>query len=187
MPTNIIIQNGTSIILANSGDHSPTSGQSLTGTRTDQLNLTSLAAGAYRQSTKFDFGATRAVNWFMRAAIEPVSAPAATSPVVEFFLGFSDSATAGVNNPGNLSGSDSAYTAYGAAATDADEQIGQLVRVGRLVFSADDDVHVGEVGIFTPTLRYGMLVVRNGLAVALESDAVEMSVHLIPIQDVFND
>ena len=188
MPTNIIIQNGTPIIFAGS-DHSPTSGQALTGTKTSgaDITLANLGAGAYRQSTKIDFGATRAVNWFMRASIEPVSAPAATSPVVEFFLGFSDSATAGVNNPGNLSGTDVAYTGYGPAASDADEMIGQLVRVGQLVFSADDDVHVGAIGVFTPLLRYGMLVVRNSLAVALESDGVEMSVHLIPIQDVFND
>jgi len=183
--TDVVISNGTAIILADTTDHSPTSAVALTGTRTDQIDLTSLGAGAYRQSAKFDVGATRARDWIMRACIEPVSAPAATSPTVEFFLGFSDSATAGVNNPGNLSGSDAAYNGYGAAASDATESIGQLMRVGHLPFSADDDVNVGEIGIFTPFLRYGILVVRNNLAVALESDAVEMSIHLIPIQDSF--
>jgi len=178
----LTIDNGTAIILADATDHSPTSGTSLVGTRTDQIDLTGLAASDYRQSDKIDFGTSRAVNWMMRAAIEPVSAPAAGA-VVEFFIGFSDSATAANNNPGNLSGSDADWNGYGAADTDATEVVGQLVRIGQLVFGADDDVHVGEIGVFTPLLRYGIVVVRNGLAVALESDAVEMSVHLIPILD----
>ncbi len=181
---NISVSNGTAIILANSGDHAPTAGLSLSGTRTDQIDLTSLAASDYRQSAKVDLGATRAREWMLRAAIEPVSAPTA-GDVVEFFIGFSDSATAANNNPGNLSGSDAAWNGYGAADTDATEVVGQLVRVGQLVFGADADVHIGEIGVFPALLRYGIVVVRNGLSVALDTDAIQMSVHLIPIQDSF--
>ena len=180
--TDILIGNGTLIVLGDATDHNPTAGVAPTDADTDQIDLTSLAAGAYRQSAKFDFGATRAREWQMRAAIEPVSAPTAGG-AVEFFLGFSNSATAANANPGNLSGSDAAWVGYGAAATDADEVVGQLVRVGQLVFGADDDIQVGEVGVFTPWQRYGILVVRNGLSVALESDAVEMSIHLSPVVD----
>lgn len=182
--TDVLIGNGTPIILADTTDHAPTAGSTLGGTRTDQIDLTSLAAGAYRQSAKVDFGLTRAREWICRAAFEPASAPAAGG-AVEVFVGFSDSATAADSNPGNLSGSDGAYNGYGAASTDADECIGQLVRIGQVVASADADIMVGEVGIFVPALRYGSIVVRNGLSVAFLGDAVEMSIHLIPIQDQF--
>ncbi len=178
----ITIGNGTIIVLGDATDHNPTAGVAPTDADTNQIDLTSLGAGAYRQSAKFDFGSSRAREWMMRAAIEPVSAPTA-GEVVEFFLGFSNSATAANANPGNLSGSDAAWVGYGAAATDADEVVGQLVRVGHLVFGADADVHVGEVGIFAPVLQYGILVVRNGLSVALDTDAIQMSVHLIPITE----
>lgn len=178
----ILIGNGTLIVLGNSTDHNPTAGIAPTEPDTHQINLTSLAAGAYRQSVKIDFGATRARDWRMSAAIEPVSAPTA-GDVVEFYLGFSSDSTAANGNPGNLSGSDSAWTGYGAASTDADEVAGQLDYIGQLSFGADADVHVGGVGVFTPWKRYGILVVRNGLSVALDTDAIQMSIHLSPIVD----
>jgi hypothetical protein len=181
--TDILIASGTPIILAHT-THSPTSGTSLLGTRTDQLNLTSVASAAYRQSAKFDFGATRARQWYCRAAFEPTSAPAAYG-AVEVYIGYSDNSSATVGNPGNLSGSDAAYTGYGAAATDANECIGQLVYIGNVVVSADADIMVGEVGLFTPYMRYGIVVVRNGMSVAFIADAVEMSVQLWPVVDQF--
>jgi hypothetical protein len=182
--TDILIGNGTPIILADSTDYNPTSGVSLLGTRTHQLDLTSVAAAAYRQSAKFDFGATRARNWYCRAAFEPTSAPTAGT-AVEVFIGFSDNSSATVGNPGNLSGSDAAYTGYGAAATDANECIGQLMYLGNVVVSADADIMVGEVGAFTPQMRYGIIVVRNGMNVAMIGDAVEMSVQLWPVVEQF--
>lgn len=169
----------TPIILANT-TYSPTAGTTLTGTRTAQINLTSIAAAAYRQSDKFDFGATAPREWMCRAAFQPTSAPTAYG-VVEVFIGFSDNATAANNNPGNLSGADSAYVGYGAAATDANEAIAQLTYLGNVVVSADSDIMVGEVGIFTPVLRYGMIVVRNGMSVAFIANAVQMSVQLHPM------
>jgi hypothetical protein len=45
---------GTAIILADTTDHSPAANYNL-GTRTDQIDCTDLAAGAARQSAKFDF------------------------------------------------------------------------------------------------------------------------------------
>jgi hypothetical protein len=182
--TDILIGNGTPIILANTADHNPTPGLSLLGGETHQFNMSSLGAGAYRQSVKFDMGATRAREWLCRAAFRPISAPTAGRQI-EVFIGFSDSATAADSNPGNLSGSDADYNGYGAAATDADECIGQLVRIGHVVVSADSDVMVGEVGIFSPSLRYGMIVVRNGMLVTFIGNGIQSSVHLIPIVDQF--
>lgn len=181
--TDILIGNGTSIILAGSG-HSPTSGVALTGTSTHAITLASQAANAYRQSVKFDMGATRARDWICVGCIEWGTAPVAYG-VVEFFIGFSDSSSAGVSNPGNLSGSDAAYVGYGSTSTDADEAIGQLIRIGGLIVSADVDTQVAEVGVFSPWRRYGSLVVRNGTSQAFIGDNVEMSVHLIPVVDQF--
>lgn len=174
-----LVRNGTSIILADTTDHSPTAGVSLLGTRTDQIDLTSLAANSYRQSAKFDFGTPRADEMIVRAAFEWSVAPSAGG-VVDIFIGFSDNATAANSNPGNLSGSDAAYVGYGAAATDADEAIGQLDFVGPLVVSNDADVQVAEIGIIVPRFQYAMIVVRNATDQAFIADAVEMSIHVVP-------
>lgn len=181
--TDVIVSTGTAIIVADSTDHSPAAGSNL-GTRTDQIDLTSLAAGAYRQCTKLDFGATRAKWWEATAAIEWSSAPTAGG-VIRLFIGWSHSATAGTGNPGNLSGADGAYVGYGAAATDADECITQLDFVGSFAVSNDADIQIGHLGLLLPVHRYGTIVIQNDSDAALIADAVEMSVRLSPVQDEF--
>jgi hypothetical protein len=182
MPTELLAKTGTIIVLADVTDHAPAAQQNL-GTRTDQIDLTSLADGSYRQSDKFDFGGGSAVwapEWDVTAAIEPGGAP--TLPAdVKFFIGFSQSATAGTDNPANLVGADGAYVGYGAAATDATEAIEQLIFIGSLPATADDDIFVGHIGRIAVPLRYGMLVVKNDLGAALEADAVECSIRLTPL------
>lgn len=184
MPSEILNKNGTIIVLADTTDHAPgATAQNNLGARTDQIDLTSLADGAYRQSAKVDLGggsAAWAPLWEITAAIEPGGAP--TLPAdVKIFIGFSNSATAGQDNPANLSGADGAYVGYGAAASDADEAIEQLKFVGSLPASADDDIFVGNLGIIEAPSRYAMIVVKNSLGAALEADAVECSIRLTPI------
>lgn len=181
MPNEVLIKSGTAIILADATDHSPATQQNL-GTRTAQIDLTSLAAGSYRQSDKIDFGATRANRWNCTIAWEPTSAPTAGG-TVDVYVAPSASATAGQDNPGNVVGTDGAYTAYGVAATDADECISQLVYIGSLVVSNDADVHVGNIGTYVPELRYGTIVVKNNTSVAHGGDAVESSIRLAPVID----
>lgn len=181
MPTTILQQTGTAIILADTTDHAPAAGNNL-GTRTDQIDLTSLAAGALRQSAKIDFGLDHAAQWGMRAAVEFSVAPAA-GETVNFYMAYSHSATAGTGNDGNCSGSDAAYNGYGAAAADGIEAVKLLQRVGSLVLTADADIQIGYVGTFMPQERYGMLVVFNNSGQAFIADAVEMSVRLAPIED----
>ena len=48
----VLIKTGTAIVLANITEHSPAAGSNL-GTRTNQIDLDGLTAGAYRQSEKF--------------------------------------------------------------------------------------------------------------------------------------
>lgn len=183
MTTNLVLDTtGTAIVIANS-THSPAAGSDLgSRTGTDDIDLTSLAAASYRQSTKVDFGATRGSMWEATGAFEPVSAPAAGGEV-ELWISYSHSATAATGNAGNASGADGAYVGYGAANTDADECVHQLQYIGSYPVSADSDIHIGHFGDFRPIQRYGSIVVRNSTSVAAIADAVEMSIRLSPIED----
>jgi hypothetical protein len=169
---------GTTIILANSSDHGPAAINNL-GTRTDQINLTSVAAAAARQSAKFDFLNLRGLRYTIKAAIEFDVAPTA-GETVDFYLGFSHSATAGTGNPGNLSGSDAAYTGYSSNLVNS---LRHLLYVGSLSATVQlaPTAQVAMIGSFVAMQRYGILVVHNNTSQALEGDAVEMSVALIPI------
>jgi len=177
-----LIKTGASIILADTTDHNPTAGVTLSGTRTDQIDLTSLAAGAYRQSAKFDFTTPRGARFRVRIACEWNVAPTAGG-LVNVFIGESDSSTAANSNVGNLSGSDAVYNGYGAAAADADEAILQLDQVGSMPVSNDADTQVATIGIIVATLQRGIIVVQNDTDQAFISDAVEMSVHIIEVID----
>lgn len=182
MPNEVLLKNGTDIVLADVTDHSPAAGNNL-GTRTDQIDLTSLAAGAYRQSAKVDLGATRAKQFAVSGAFEFGTAPTAGGRI-HVWVGFSNSATAGNGNPANLSGSDAAYVGYGAAATDADECVHQLLYLGSIPLSNDADVQIGHFAtLIDPPQRYAVVVVKNEADQALQSDAVEMSVRLSPLVD----
>ena len=105
-----------------------------------------------------------------------------------FFIGFSSSATAGNDNPGNLSGSDAAYNGYGAAAADATEASKQLIYVGRLVTTADTDIQHAEIGEFMAELRYAMIAVHNDSGVSLAAtDAIETAVIITPSERQLQD
>ena len=185
MPTLILQQNGSAIILANSGDHGPAAANNL-GTRTDQINLTSLAAGSYRQSAKIDFGLDRAAQWSARAVYEWSTAPTAGN-VVNLFISFSNSATAATANDGGASGADAAYNGYGAAATDADEAVQHLLLVGPVPVTNDATAQVGNHGIFTTPERYGNIIVHNDTDQAFIANGVEMSIRLVQIEDEIQD
>lgn len=181
MATEILIKNGTAIVLADSTDHSPAADNNL-GTRTAQMDLTSLAAGSYWQSVKVDFGATRAARWEATAVFEPTSAPTAGGSG-KVYVGYSHSTTAATGNPGNATGADGAYVGYGAAASDADEAIHQFDYIGEVVFSNDAIAQLGHLGTFTPKQQYGVVIVKNNSSVAFIADAVEMSIRLSPLVD----
>ncbi len=175
---------GTAIVLGNSATHAPANLNNL-GADTDQIDLTSLGANAYRQSTKFDFTANRASLWFCKAALEWATAPVAGT-TVDIYLGFSSSATAATDNPANLSGADSAYTGY---SSNADEAVLQLDYIGSFVVTVQvtGTIQVAHVGTFSPRQRYASCVVHNNTADALHSDVVEMSILLAPIEEQIQD
>lgn len=178
LPDSFKITTGTAIILADTTDHSPAAKNNL-GARTDQIDLTSLGAGAARQSAKFDFGEFWDQFWAIKPAIEAATA-FADGELIEFYLGTSHSATVGTGNPGNLTGVDGAYTGYAAGLT---ATLPDLFPVGSLRMTTDATtvVQIAQIGLFAPRERYGMLVaVNKSSADALVADAVEMSVALYP-------
>lgn len=179
------------IVLADhAGDFSPTASKDLRKTtdgsqETDvQITLASLAnsngtSTGGRQSVKFDFGENRAEWYSVRMTTEIASTPTAGS-IVEIFLAPSQSATAGVGNPGNVSGTDAAYSGY---SSNLDASLAQLMRIGTGVVTsqATGTIQVMECGRFSPPERYGSLVVRNGSGAAFHSDDAEMHITLDPV------
>lgn len=174
---------GTVKVFSNSGEYSPTDAGQPTGTDAD-IDLGALGtAGAARQSVKLDLGAVNLdVEYWMKAYIEFHSAPTAGG-TVDFYLGFSNDATAGEDNPANLSGTDAVFQGYGADTASGTEALPQLLYVGSLVVTADADIQVGDIGVFVPQARYCMLVVVNNSSVAVaNTDAIETGVAIWPRQ-----
>lgn len=174
MANEILHKVGTPIVFADTTDFAG-SGY----TRTAQIDLTSLANGAARESDKVDLGATRARLYGVAVAIEFDVAPTAGN-TVEFYWSASPSGTAGTANDGGAAGADQAYQAGSE-----DEWKRQLIFLGSLIATADAATVVQRqtVGYFTPPERYGQIIVVNKSGQALEGDAVEMYVALVPIVD----
>jgi hypothetical protein len=172
----ILHEEGTPVVFADTTDYSSTASGF---TRTHQIDLTSIANNAARQSEKADLGATRARLYAVRVGIEYDVAPTAAT-VSEFYWSSSVSGTAATGNDGGCSGSDAAYKAG-----EEDEWKRQLIFLGTLVNTNDaaTTVQYQTIGYFTPPHRYGQVVYVNKSGQALEGDAVEMFVALVPIID----
>ena len=134
-----------------------------------------------RASAKVDLGAVRAARYKIRAALEFAATPTAGN-TVEFYWAPSSSATAATGNAGGVSGSDAAYTGY---SSNNDASLVQLELIGVMVTTAQatGTVQVAECGEFSPTERYGTLVVRNKSGAAIHSDSVECHIVFDPIVD----
>lgn len=184
LPDSLKQVTGTAIVLANSGDHSPAAANNI-GTRTVQIDLTSLADSAYRQSVKFDFGVNRAGIWYCKSALEFDVAPTIGS-TCDFYLAYSASAVAATGNAGNASGADAAWDGYSA---NGDDAIVHLDFIGPLICTAQlaPTAQVSIIGTFSPRERYGCLILHNGSGQAMEGDAIEMSILLSPIEEQIQD
>lgn len=184
MANEVLQKVGTQISFADhAGDFAPAAANSLEqGTPTDvQLSLASVADDAARQSAKFDFGATRAAQFSLMAAMEIAATPVA-GQTIEFYLAPSPDATAANGNPGGVSGSDAAYTGY---SSNLDNSLKQLLFIGAMVVTAQatGTVQIGFIGVFSPPERYGSLIVVNRSGASLHSDDVEIHVVIGPIID----
>ena len=181
--TDVLIGNGTPIVWADATDYNPAAG--VIYTRTHQIDLTSLANNAARQGAKADLGATRAASYVVRFFPE-VDVAVAAGVTFRIYFGFSNHATAGLDNPGMLTGADAAYA--GATGGTIAGSVKQMDGPFSYVCEA---ANVGtilpmNIGILNPMQRYVSPVVWNdATGQALEGDAVEMYLALIPIVTSF--
>ncbi len=150
------------------------------GTPTDvQIDLTSLADTAGRESVKVDLGATRASRYSVMASFEFAATPV-TGDFVELYWAPSPDATAANGNPMNIDGAD-------AAAPSGIGTLAELVAVCQFigVFTCTNDpttaVQTALIGTFSPAERYGILIVKNESGAAFHSDAVETHIVFDPI------
>jgi len=177
----LTVDQGTPICWADTTDYnSANSGI----TRTHQLDLTSLADNDARQGAKADLTATRAPSYSVKVCIEFDVAPTAGVPV-KFGWASSYDSTAGTGNDGGAAstGADADWDPGGAAEADRDEYFLHLTPLGVLPAAADAATTYQVATInncFVPPARYGFPIVYNKAGVALEGDAVEMYVALIP-------
>lgn len=186
LPDSQKIIEGTTIVVADSL-YVPTVVSIGDGTADFDIDIKDLAAGAARQSQKIDFGVDIDLEWVLSAALEWETTPEiAAGETVEFYIGWSEKATAGTDNPAALTGVDGAYT--GMAGGTLDGSLKLIDSIG--VMTQDNVINTDTVGVqydsairtFTPRARYGNLVVVNRAALAaLHSDAVEMAIGLRPL------
>ena len=191
LPDTLKLVIGTAKVFSNDAgsEYSPSDPGQPTGTDAtiDLQNI--LTAGAARQSVKLDLGSVNLdALWTMKAYIEWFTTAPTAGGTVDFYLGFSHDATAGEDNPGNLSGTDAAFTGYGATVATGTAALKQLTYVGSLVATNEVDLQVQTVGVFQPTARYCCLVVVTNSSVALAvTDAIETGVAIWPVQHQVQD
>lgn len=180
LPDSILYIVGTQIIFRDVTDYNPAAANKLeVGSPTYvQLDLTSVANNAARQSAKADLGANRPPAFDVIAAMEIAATPAAGN-VISMYWAPSPISTAANGNPGGVSGSDAAYSGY---LSNLDASIPQLQFIGDFVCTAQatGTIQVARVGLLIPKYRYGSLIVYNKSGAALHSDAVEMHVVFEP-------
>jgi hypothetical protein len=140
------------------------------------LTLTSLADNAAREGAKGDFfDATFGLPEVLDVRFESAVASAATNgKQIELYLGESDHATAGTDNPGNLTGAD-------APLSNPDELKAQLYMVGGLNLSNARGTNVQKQRFSViPTCRYQVPVAVNKSGQALHATAGNHKIVITP-------
>ena len=175
------LEMGTPVCWADSADYNNTNSGI---DRTHQIDLTSLADDAARQGAKADLGANRAPSYAAIIGIEFDVAPTA-GEIVWVYWSSSYSSGAGTGNTGGAAstGADAAWAPGGGAIADRLEYVQHLTSIGMLSAAADAATVYQIACInpsFCPPTRYGFPIVLNESGQALEGDAVEMFIALIP-------
>ena len=144
---------------------------------TVELELAGVTDAAAEESAKCDLGSDRAMAYSVMASIQ-IQATPTTGDVIEFYWGASPDPEVDDANPGYLTGVDQAYT--GTPGTLA-EGVAQLIFIGSLVCTADAGIQKQHIGVFSPSERYGILVVKNECGATLDADDIESHVVFNPI------
>jgi hypothetical protein len=181
MANEVLYKVGTSFVVANSDYSGGTNTILGTYSATYDIDVASLADGSARQSIKWDWGATRPMAFKVRQTVE-LSADPASAGTIDLYAYESHSVTAAVGNTGGCSGADGAYTGYSGHTLA--EALNQLDFIGSLITGVQNDtdgVVIGSVGVYSPTARYGGIVIVNNSNIILHSDAIEAAVLFEPI------
>ena len=146
-----------------------------------QIDCTGLAAGAGRESAKFDFGATRSRQYSVSCSFEFATAPV-TGELMNFYLAPTPNAAAANGNVQSIDGVDAAAPSGHSTLLELTDA---CMFIGSAVCSADATATVQNmyVGVFSPPHRYGILIVVNDTSDNMHSDAVEIVVVFEPITD----
>lgn len=147
-----------------------------------EMDMTNIADAAAVQSSKFDWGNGSdiwAPEYTFFGCFEYFTTAPTTGTVLDLYIGASTNSIAANGNPGYLTGADGAYT--GTPATLA-EGLDQLTFIGSLVVSADIEFQIGALGVYSPKMRYGSLVIVNNTGQALAAtDVIETAIIAVPL------
>ncbi len=150
-----------------------------------QLDLTSVADTAGRESAKFDLTADFQFMYALIASYEFAATPV-TGENVEHYIAPTPIAAAANGNIMNIDGVDAAApSGIGTLA----ELVDASVPVGNFKCTNDATgaVQTAFIGIYIPMFRYGILIVKNESGAAFHSDAVESHLVLVPVRRVVNN
>ena len=161
------------ISFATHGSYVPIGNQIIEiGTPTEvEMSFLNLANDAAVQSAIADFGAVRASLYGLTVCMEYQITSPTTGTLLEYYWAASGQAAAAVGMPGYTTGADGAYA--GGPATLL-EGLAQLVHIGNLIVSADQEFQIMDCGFLSPVHRYGSLICvnRTGQTVA-DTDVIE--------------
>lgn len=184
MANEVLMKVGTQIRFFVTGSFSPAdAGTNWTiGTPTDvALTLASVADGAGRQSAKVDLGATRAPQYELLGCVDFTLETPSVGGTIDYYWAPSTSTTQGNGNVAGNSGADAACPDGALGSILLAEFLRQCHYIGSLIVHDGASVQNGFVGVFSPSSRYGQLIVVNNSGDAFEADDVEMHQVLNPI------
>ena len=190
MPTTNLLKVGTQVRFFVTGSFVPAdAGTNWTiGAPTDVvLTLSAVANGAGRQSTKVDLGATRAARYELLGCVDFTGETPTIGKTVDYYWAPSTHTTEANGNVAGNSGADGACPAGALGTILLAEFLKQCLFIGSLVVHDGASVQNGLVGVFSPSGRYGQLIVVNNGGDAFEADDVEMHQVMNPIVDEFQD
>jgi hypothetical protein len=144
------------------------------------ITPTSIAHGAAREGAKGDLGAT----WARRhhaLFTSSVTSAAVNGTEIELWWGPSTSATAGTDNPSNLTGAD-------AALSNPDEVKYQSIFVGSIILSNARGTNIQKQAlVFFPPARYGTPFIVNKSGVALGATAGDHTITITAVEELIQD
>lgn len=147
------------------------------------LTLNNLANGSGRQSNKVDLGATRASAYELLGCVDFTGETPTAPGRVDYYWLPSTSSTTGDGNVAGNSGVDGAAPDGALGSITLAEYIKQAQYIGSLITHDGGVVQNGWVGVFSPSHRYGQLLVVNNSGDVFEQDDVEAHQAMNPIVD----